>query len=133
MRSFRTRECTSTSKLSPPHLHPGTMTTTGLANRLSALLDANKTTVQLTNRLAKINFQPGSTPLNSEEGDVRIELSDEIHSSLKQQEEEFELLRQEAEDFASGQAQSKRSDSEKEREKARVSVLVARVGEDLRL
>lgn len=109
------------------------MTTPALSTRLTALSDANKTTLQLIHRLAKLHFQPGSTPLDSEEGDVRVELSSEIHDSLKQQEEELDLLKQEAEDIASGGlAPSRRRDSEKDRERARLSVQVARLEEDLR-
>ncbi|KAK7726023.1 Protein transport protein sec20 [Botryosphaeria dothidea] len=108
-------------------------TTSSLATRLAGLSDQNKQTVQLIYRLAKLQFQPGSTPLDGEEGDVRVELSSEIHDSLKLQEEELEFLRQEVEEFATGGALgSKKKDSEKEREKSRLSIQVARLGEGLK-
>lgn len=108
-------------------------TTSSLATRLAGLSDQNKQTVQLIYRLAKLQFQPGSTPLDGEEGDVRVELSSEIHDSLKLQEEELEFLRQEVEEFVTGGALgSKKKDSEKEREKSRLSIQVARLGEGLK-
>jgi len=109
------------------------MTTPSLSTRLTALSDANKTTLHLIHRLAKLHFQPGSTPLDSEEGDVRVELSSEIHDNLRQQEEELELLKQEVEDVTSGGfVPSRRRDSERDRERARLSIQVARLEEDLR-
>jgi protein transport protein SEC20 len=123
------------------------MTTTAqsLTARLSALSDSHKTTLQLIQRLSKLSFQPGSTPLNTEEGDVRIELTSDIHESLKQQEEDLELLRQEIEDWAWEDPQHaahslRRKDSDRdtsrekdrEREKLRIRIQVARLGEDLK-
>ena len=79
-----------------------------------------------------------------------MELSAEIHDSLKALEEELELARQEVEDFlgfSSGNSSSvgsafgaRRSDSRKDREResekhgerSRVAVLLARLTEDLR-
>ena len=75
-------------------------TTQSLAARLTSLSESNKAVVQLIQRLAKLDFQPGSQPLDSpDDGDVRLELSAEIHESLKSIEEELELLRQEVEDI----------------------------------
>ncbi|KAE9978428.1 hypothetical protein BLS_000645 [Venturia inaequalis] len=118
---------------------------TTITARLSALSESHKTTLQLIQRLSKLSFQPGSLPLDTEEGDVRIELTSDIHESLKQQEEELDLLKQEAEDWAWEDPQHaahslRRKDSERdssrekdrEREKLRVRVQVARLGEDLR-
>lgn len=110
-----------------------TTPTSSLATRLATLSDQYKQTVQLIHRLAKLHFQPGSTPLDSEEGDVRIELSSEIHDSLKQQEEELELLRQEVDELITGGALgNKNKDNEREREKSRLNIQVARLGEDLK-
>ncbi|EKG22238.1 Sec20 [Macrophomina phaseolina MS6] len=110
-----------------------TIASSSLATRLASLSNQNKQTVQLIHRLAKLQFQPGSTPLDGEEGDVRVELSSEIHDSLKLQEEELELLRQEVEEFTAGSALGgKKKDNEKEREKSRLSIQVARLGEDLK-
>ncbi|KAF1959207.1 Sec20-domain-containing protein [Byssothecium circinans] len=126
-------------------------TTHTLTSRLTSLSDQNKALLQLVQRLAKLDFQPGSQPLNSEEGDIRLELSAEIHEGLKGLEEELELLRQEVEDFlgsASGNSGSvgsafgvRRSDSrkdseresDKQSERSRLAVLLARLTEDLRL
>ncbi len=109
-------------------------TTQTLINRLSALSESNKSLQHLIQRLAKLDFQPGSQPLNAEEGDVRLELSAEIHESLKQIEEELELLRQEVEDVVDGGAggRDRRRNSERESERSRVAVLLARLTEDLR-
>lgn len=113
---------------------PISATTQTLTTRLTALADSNKAVGQLIQRLAKLDFQPGSQPLNAEEGDVRLELSAEIHETLKSIEEELELLRQEVEDVTqqgSG-VLGKRRDSTKESERSRLAVLLARLTEDLR-
>jgi protein transport protein SEC20 len=109
------------------------MTTSSLSARLTTLSDSNKAILQLVHRLSKLSFQPGSLPLNSDEGDVRVELSAEIHESLKQLEEELELVRQEVEELTAGTVSSaRRRDSEKDRERSRLAVQVARLGEDLK-
>ncbi|KAJ9648306.1 Protein transport protein sec20 [Coniosporium apollinis] len=110
------------------------MSTQSLLSRLDALSEANKSTLQLIQRLSKLTFQPGTTALNGGGEDVRVELSSEIHESLRQQEQEFELLKQEAEDFISVEpfGGRHRRDSERDRERSRISVQVARLGEDLK-
>jgi protein transport protein SEC20 len=107
-----------------------------LNTRLNALSDNYKTTLQLINRLAKLHFQPGSTPLDdNSEGDVRVELSSDIHDSLKVLEEDLELLKQEVEDLTAGDSYNyqRRRESDRERDRSRLSVQVARLAEDLRL
>jgi protein transport protein SEC20 len=107
-----------------------------LNTRLNALSDSYKTTLQLINRLAKLHFQPGSTPLDdSSDGDVRVELSSDIHDSLKVLEEDLELLKQEVEDLTAGDSYNyqRRRESDRERDRSRLSVQVARLAEDLRL
>jgi protein transport protein SEC20 len=109
-------------------------TTQTLTTRLTTLTDSNKSVGQLIQRLAKLDFQPGSQPLNGEEGEVRLELSAEIHENLKSIEEELELLRQEVEDVlqqGSGLL-GKRRDSARESERSRLAVLLARLTEDLK-
>lgn len=109
-------------------------TTQTLTSRLTALTDSNKSAGQLIQRLARLDFQPGSQPLNGEEGDVRLELSAEIHETLKGIEEELELLRQEIDDVlqqGSGTL-GKRKDSSRESERSRLAVLLARLTEDLK-
>lgn len=108
-------------------------TTQTLSKRLTALSDSNKTILQLVQRLAKLDFQPGSQPLKEEEGDIRLELSAEIHESLKGIEEDLELLRQEVEDFVdAGGNSGRRRDSSKEGERSRLAVLLVRLTEDLK-
>lgn len=104
-----------------------------LSARLDALSDHLKTTTQLIHRLAKLSFQPGSAPLESEEGDVRLELSSDIHESLKQQEEDLELLKQEVADFtAPDRSTHSRRESQRDLEKSQLSVQVVRLGEDFK-
>lgn len=112
-----------------PPLPPTAQTVT---TRLTALSESNKTVQQLIQRLAKLDFQPGSQPLNTEEGDVRLELSAEIHESLKGIEEDLELLRQEVEDLVGAANSGRRRDSVRDGEKSRLAVLLARLTEDLR-
>jgi protein transport protein SEC20 len=108
-------------------------TTQTLTNRLNALSESNKSALQLIQRLSKLDFQPGSTPLNSDEGDARLELSAEIHENLKQLEDELELLRQEVEDVVQiTGSSSRRRDSTRESERVRLAVLLARLTEDLK-
>lgn len=108
---------------------------TSLTTRLNGLSESYKTTLHLISRLSKLQFQPGSTPLNDgAEGDVRVELSSDIHESLKQQEEELELLKQEIEDLTPTDSYNyRRRETNLDRERSRLSVQVARLGEDLRL
>ena len=103
-----------------------------LQARVTALFDSLKQTQQLTIRLSKLSLSPGTTSSNPEEENPRIELSAEIHQSLKEQEEDFELLRQEVEDQANTQYW-KRRDSEREREKSDLATSVTRLGEDLKM
>ncbi|KAF1839957.1 Sec20 domain-containing protein [Cucurbitaria berberidis CBS 394.84] len=109
-------------------------TTQTLTTRLNSLSENNKAVGHLIQRLAKLDFQPGSQPVNGpEEGDVRLELSAEIHESLKSIEEELELLRQEVEDIThQGASFGRRRDSTRESERSRLAVLLARLTEDLR-
>ncbi|KAF2013386.1 Sec20-domain-containing protein [Aaosphaeria arxii CBS 175.79] len=108
-------------------------TTQSLTIRLNTLSEWNKETLSLIQRLSKLDFQPGALPQNSDEGDARLELSAEIHESLKQTEEELELLKQEVEDVVQGTGGSaRRRDSAKESERSRLAVLLARLTEDLR-
>jgi hypothetical protein len=108
-------------------------TTQTLTTRLNTLSESNKALGQLIQRLAKLDFQPGSQPLGTEEGDVRLELSAEIHESLKGLEEDLELLRQEVEDVVGGtNSSARRRDSRNEAERSRLAVLLARLTEDLK-
>ena len=101
-----------------------------LQSQLQQIADITKQTFSLITRLSKLPFQPGSVPLqaSSSSPDVRVELGQEIHQSLKQQTEALELLQQEIDDFSIGSR-----GSEREREKARLQAHGARLSEDLKL
>jgi hypothetical protein len=74
-----------------------------LTDRLKALQESNIQLKALIERLATINFQPGSLPLNDgDEGNIITELKLEIHQTLKDQEEDFEVLKEEVVDLDSG-------------------------------
>ncbi|KAL6712039.1 Protein transport protein sec20 [Coniothyrium glycines] len=109
-------------------------TTQTLFARLTAVSEQNKAVGQLIQRLARLDFQPGSLPLDgSDDSDVRLELSAEIHETLKGIEEDFELLSQDVEDVTLQHASTaRRKDSAKESERSRLAVLLARLTEDLR-
>ncbi|KAM0722332.1 hypothetical protein Q7P37_001773 [Cladosporium fusiforme] len=75
------------------------MTSTAhLTASLATLSDSLKQTNNLITRLAKLTFPPGAESLDNEEDSVRIELAQDIHESLKQLEEDLELLRGDIED-----------------------------------
>ncbi len=111
------------------------MTPASLSARLTSLYDVHRRTLHLITRLAKLPIQPGSSSLDPEEADARIELSAEIHQNLKDQEEELELLRQEVEDLTNTSSWngSRRRDSDKDREFTSLAAQVARLGDDLKL
>lgn len=107
-----------------------------IQGRITTLFESLKQTKQLIIRLSKFPSQPGSSPSNPDEGDARVELSTEIHQSLKEQEEDFELLRQEAEDQTSSSSwpsAARRRDSVRDRERVDLAGQVTRLGEDLKM
>ncbi|KAL8961515.1 MAG: hypothetical protein Q9193_001936 [Seirophora villosa] len=107
-----------------------------LTDRLQTIHDAHKQTLHLIHRLSKLPATPGSSSLDPEAADARLELSAEIHQNLKEQEEEFELLQQEVDDqtgTASWTSSARRRDSERERERTALAAQVARLGEDQKL
>lgn len=109
------------------------MTTPALNARLTVLFDAHKQSLHLINRLAKLPSQPGTESLNPESTEARLELGADIHQSLKEQEQDFELLRQEIEDQTSASltTAARRKDSERERETTDLLARVSRLGENL--
>ncbi|KAL8694445.1 MAG: hypothetical protein Q9218_000937 [Villophora microphyllina] len=112
------------------------MNVRSLNARLQPLFDAHKQTVHLIQRLSRLPATPGSISSNPKAANGRLELSTEIHQSLKEQEEEFELLRQEVEDqtsTAGWTSAARRRNSEKERERTDLAAQVARLGEDLKV
>ena len=112
------------------------MTTQALNARLTPLFESLKQTQQLITRLSKFPNQPGTSPANPDEGDARVELSAEIHQSLKEQEEDFELLRQEVEDHtntSNWSSRARRRDSGKDDQRTNLAAQVTRLGEDLKM
>ncbi|KAL8791541.1 MAG: hypothetical protein Q9195_005869 [Heterodermia aff. obscurata] len=108
------------------------MSSRNLNAQLRSLFETHKQTLQLINRLAKLQIQPGSSALTS---DARIELGAEIHQSLKEQEEGFELLRQEVEDSTINSgwvSATRRKHSDKERDRTDLATQVTRLGENLK-
>jgi protein transport protein SEC20 len=101
---------------------------------LALLSDKLKTTSQLITRLSNLKFQPGSTPSGDlEAGTVLRELTTEIHDSLKRQEDDLEVLRQEVQESGLGYSSTAgRRDSERDKEQARLLVQIARLGEDFK-
>lgn len=102
--------------------------------KLKALQESNTQVHELIDRLANIEFQPGSVPLsdslgvynNDNDGDdgVLSELVAEILQMIKEQEEDLELLHEEIHDLNPG-----RSDvqliSQQERLAAQVQLTIA--------
>ena len=107
------------------------MDTASLRARLQSLQESLKLIQQLITRLSKL-----SSDNEDDEENTRTDLADEIHQNLKEQEDDFELIQQDAEDLTNSYNWSRRRDSDKsvarEKEKAELASLVTRVGEDLR-
>ncbi len=105
------------------------MNTQKLNARLTSLFDSHKKTVQLIHRLLKLPVSPPS----DDASELRVELSAEIHQNLKEQEEEFDLLRQELTDHADrGSWTSRKRESDVDRERAGLAAQITRLEEDLR-
>ncbi|KAI9851772.1 MAG: hypothetical protein M1838_002849 [Thelocarpon superellum] len=101
-----------------------------LKTRLTQLSDAQRTTASLITRLSKLPIQPGSSALDSEADDARLELGSEIHQRLKEQDEALELLRQAVDDLPSPSLRTRPRGEEGER--AALEIGVNRVVEDLK-
>jgi protein transport protein SEC20 len=70
--------------------------------RLALLQESNAELRRSIERLATINFQPGSVPLDNEEDNVLDEMQADIQGLMKEQEEEFENLQEDVMDLNSG-------------------------------
>lgn len=105
-----------------------------LSQQLSILNDTLRQTRILIDRLANLSFQPGSEPLDeSTGGSARVELAQDIQDSLKQLDEDFELLRSDFEDLSSELGPiSRRKDTERERVRERLDLDASRFGDSLR-
>lgn len=92
-----------------------------LQERLNTLQETTAQLRELIDRLANLKFQPGSVPLaTDEENSVSGELSGEIASTLRDGEDEQELLQEEIE-YVRGA----------EHEKARLRDGVEKLGKEL--
>jgi protein transport protein SEC20 len=113
--------------------------TSNLTNQLATLSDSLKAIDDLIKRLSSLTFHPGSEPL-TDANSVRVELAQDIHDSLKQLEEELELLKQEAEDLTStshaggtpGLRGRRESVNDRDRDRSRLNAHISRLAEDLR-
>jgi protein transport protein SEC20 len=115
------------------------MASQSLSARLQALADTYKNTLTLIQRLQKLPATPGSFSTSDSE-DPRLELSSEVHQSLKDQEDELETLRQEVQDSTAnflggyvGGGSVRRRNSEQVHERERIAAMVAKLGEDLKM
>ncbi|KAB8596105.1 hypothetical protein FH972_025814 [Carpinus fangiana] len=118
-----------------------TMSTQDLIRRVTTLAESIKATTQLITRLSKLSpdTHPASPEDTSTPEEVRADVTADIQESLKQQEEELELLKQDVEDAAPppnnmrslGRALSQR-ESERDRAAARLAAATARTEEDLK-
>lgn len=99
-----------------------------LQERLAALQETTGQLKELIDRLANIKFQPGSVPLsNTDEDNVVTELSTEISQTLREEEEDLELLYEEIIDMRSG-----RPGSDAEHRKTRLKEGVQRLETELK-
>lgn len=102
-----------------------------LGQRLQALADAHRDTLNLIHELRKFSaasYGPGDPE------ERRVELATEIHETLKEQEDTLEILRQEfEEDPIPIQRQDPVRGGERESEHNRNADLLARLAEDLKL
>jgi protein transport protein SEC20 len=98
-----------------------------LSDRLTALQESNAQLKELIERLATIKFQPGSIPLDNEDGNVMTELASEIQQTLKDQDEDLELLQEDVYDL-----DSERQGSELEQQKSRLDQAVKRAIKELK-
>jgi protein transport protein SEC20 len=73
-----------------------------ISERLRTLQESNSQLKDLIDRLAAIRFQPGSLPLDNDENNVKTELTSEIHQTIKDQEEDLEILHADVSDLEAG-------------------------------
>lgn len=99
-----------------------------LQERLAALQETTAQARELIDRLANLQFQPGSTPLGGvevlgeDDDSVAAELSSEVGNILREEEEDLELLTEEITDLRGG-----RDGSDAARQKERLREGVARL------
>ena len=71
-----------------------------ISERLTALQESNAQLEDLINRLANIKFQPGSIPLDDDEDNVMTELTSEIQQTVRELEEDWEILKEDVLDLS---------------------------------
>ena len=98
-----------------------------LSEKLATLQASNAQLKDLIDRLATIKFQPGSIPLDNEEGNVITELTAEIQQTIRDQDDDFKVLQEEVKDLPSG-----REGSELEQQKAGLEYTVERAIRELK-
>ncbi|PKS10542.1 hypothetical protein jhhlp_002296 [Lomentospora prolificans] len=104
-----------------------TMSLEGLQERLTALQETTAQLRDLIERLSNLKFTPGAVPLRADEDNtVSAELSFEISQILREEEDELEILKEEAEDLPSG-----RPGSDAEHRKTRLKDSLARLEKEL--
>lgn len=104
------------------------MSLESLQKRLTTLQETTSHIQTLIARLASFKFPPGAIPLNQGSLDtVATELSNEIHDTLKEQNNDFELLEQEIKDSPGG-----RKGSDAETNKLRLLERATRTQQELK-
>lgn len=92
--------CQKLPKLTTTEYHKVKMSFEAVSQRLNELQETNRQLKDLIERLATIKFQPGSIPLKDEEDDSILgELKSEIRQILREQFEDFALLKEDVIDL----------------------------------
>jgi protein transport protein SEC20 len=99
-----------------------------VSERLKSLQDTNSQLRDLIDRLANINFQPGSIPLDDDENNVKVELTSEIHQIIKDQDEDLVILQEDIIDLG-----RKWASADLEQQKAVLDRGVKKALEDLKV
>jgi len=106
------------------------MSSISLSQRLQALSESYKSTLTLIQELQK--FPGGTSPLSTDLDEQRLELANSCHQSLKEAEENLELLRQEVDDHDPTKQRRARANSTRDEGRERNAATVARLSEDIR-
>ncbi|KAK4939330.1 Protein transport protein sec20 [Elasticomyces elasticus] len=101
-----------------------------LSQRLQFLADSYKETLNLIQELRK--FSPASY-IEGDSDDRRVELANEIHDSLKEQEDTLEILRQEFEDDSVPSYRRSLHGQHRDTERERSADLLDKLTEDLKI
>ena len=113
------------------------MTDSLLLRRLNTLQQSCKQTFLSIQKLQKLPITPGAYSANGMDSDPRIELTAEIHQTLKEQENDFEVLQQEVEDETNGPrwvggGNVRRRSENVATEREKIMAQVTKLGEDLK-